>query len=367
MSKASIPAAARNRRSLEWQVTFWVALLAALVLVLWLLGEILLPFVAGMALAYLLDPLANRLERLGIGRMWAAVLIIALFVLVFTVLILLVAPIMANQLGELIRNVPGYVRRVRELVADPGLPWLHRVFGDGLANADNSVGDLVSQGVGWLTTFLASLWAGGRALVSLFSLLVITPVVAFYLISDWPRMIATVDSWIPVPHRPTVRSLAREINDAIGGFIRGQTLVCIILGAIYGVALTLAGLNFGLLIGLIAGLISFIPYVGSMTGLVLSVGVAIAQFWPDWTMVLIVLGIFLIGQFLEGNILSPKLVGESVGLHPVWLMFALLAFGYWFGFLGLLLAVPLAAAVGVLARFALRRYLESPIYTGESS
>jgi predicted PurR-regulated permease PerM len=180
-------------------------------------------------------------------------------------------------------------------------------------------------------------------------------------------MVATVDKWIPVPHRETVRALVREIDTAIAGFVRGQAGVCLILGSFYAVSLSLVGLNFGLLIGLISGLITFIPYVGSMTGLVLAMGVAIAQFWPDWTWIVIVLTIFLFGQFVEGNILAPKLVGENVGLHPVWLIFAMFAFGYLFGFVGLLVAVPLAAAAGVLLRFALRQYLASPFYTGGKS
>jgi len=160
-------------------------------------------------------------------------------------------------------------------------------------------------------------------------------------------------------------ALAREIDDAIAGFVRGQTAVCLILGSFYAVALTIAGLNFGLLIGLLSGLISFVPYVGSMTGLVLATAVAIAQFWPEYTPVVAVVAIFLVGQFIEGYVLAPKLVGESVGLHPVWLMFALFAFGYLFGFVGLLLAVPLAAIVGVVTRFAVRSYLASPLYTGQ--
>jgi predicted PurR-regulated permease PerM len=188
--------------------------------------------------------------------------------------------------------------------------------------------------------------------------------VAFYLLNDWPRLVAAVDRWIPVPQRDTVHGLARDINTAIAGYVRGQSLVCLLLGCYYAVGLTLAGLNFGFLIGLISGLITFIPYVGSMTGLLLALAVAIAQFWPDWTWIVVILAIFLVGQFLEGYVLTPKLVGESTGLHPVWLMFALFAFGYLFGFVGLLVAVPLAAAIGVLARFALRRYLESPLYTG---
>src|SRR5262249_10275963 len=198
-----------------------------------------------------------------------------------------------------------------------------------------------------------------------FSLIVVTPVVAFYLLYDWNQMIATVDNWIPLQHRETVHTLVHEMDDAIAGFVRGQTAVCLILGSFYAVSLTFAGLRFGLLIALCSGVITFIPYVGSMTGLVVSVGVAIAQFWPEYTWSLVVLGIFFVGQFLEGYVLAPKLVGESIGLHPVWLMFALFAFGYLFGFVGLLLAVPLAAGSGVLIRFALARYFASPLYIGK--
>jgi predicted PurR-regulated permease PerM len=192
----------------------------------------------------------------------------------------------------------------------------------------------------------------------------VTPVVAFYLICDWDRMVGSVAHLIPLQQRQTVQTLLAEIDAAISAYVRGQSGVCLILGSYYALGLTLAGLNFGLLIGAVSGLISFIPYVGSLTALVLSLGVAVAQFFPDWTHILIVGGIVLVGQFLEGNVLAPKLVGHSVGLHPVWLMFALFAFSYLFGFVGLLLAVPLAAATAVLIPFALRRYLKSPLYTG---
>jgi predicted PurR-regulated permease PerM len=348
------------------QLIFWLAALVLFVLGMWLLSEILLPFVAGLAIAYLLTPLTDRLERLGVNRLAAALLIITVVVLALIYLILLVAPILGSQLSSFIESVPGYVTTLQALLSDPSRPWVQRLLGAGF-NADKSIGDLMTQGVGWLTTFLHSLWSGGRALVSVFSLVVVTPVVAFYLIYDWHRMVRTVDGWIPLHQRDTVRGLAREVDAAISGFVRGQTAVCLILGSFYAVALTLTGLNFGLLIGLISGLITFIPYVGSMTGLILSLAVAVAQFWPNYGSILMVLGVFLVGQFVEGNVLSPKLVGESVGLHPVWLIFALLAFGYLFGFVGLLVAVPLAATIGVLSRFAMRRYLQSSFYIGEKS
>jgi predicted PurR-regulated permease PerM len=345
------------------QMTFWVATLAVFIAALWLLHDILLPFVAGMALAYLLDPLASRLQRLGLSRLLAALVIVTLFGLSFIALLLVIVPILTEQFGALIAKLPDYVTRLQALVSEPNRQWLRKVLGEGFADG-NSAGELVKQGAGWLTTFLRSLWSGGQALVSILSLLVVTPVVAFYMLNDWDRMVSTVDGWVPVHHRETVRSLAREIDVAIAGFIRGQAGVCLILASFYAVTLTLAGLSFSLLIGLVSGLITFMPYVGSMIGLVVGVSVAVAQFWPQATPILIVVGIFLVGQFLEGYVLSPKLVGESVGLHPVWLIFALFAFGYLFGFVGLLLAVPLAAAFAVLARFGLRQYLASPLYTG---
>lgn len=345
----------------ERQLWFWLAGLVLLVLALWLLSEILLPFVVGLGIAYLLTPIVDRLERLGVNRMIASLLLIIVVVLAFVWMVLMVAPLLGGQLASFIDNVPGYIAKLQKLASDR--PWVQEIFG-GSFGGDKSMGDLVSQGIGWITSFLKSLWSGGRALVSLFSLIVIAPVVGFYFIYDWHRMVARVDGWIPVHQRAVVRQLAREVDAAISGFVRGQTAVCLILGSFYAIALTLTGLNFGLLIGLVSGVITFIPYVGSTTGLVLSLGVAVAQFWPEWTSIVTVLGVFIVGQFIEGNILSPKLVGQSVGLHPVWLIFALLAFGYLFGFVGLLVAVPLAATIGVLARFALKRYLQSSFYTG---
>jgi predicted PurR-regulated permease PerM len=355
---------APNGVSFQRQIVFWVAALFVFIVLLWLLSSILLPFIAGLGIAYLLTPLTDRLERAGINRLAAALLIITLVVLVIILMILMVAPMLGSQLSSFVGNLPGYVTKLQQVINDPSRPWVQKLVGAGM-NADVGVSDLVTQGAGWLTTALKSLWSGGSALVSLFSLLVVTPVIAFYLIYDWHTMIRTVDSWIPLHQRDTVRALAREVDAAIAGFVRGQSAVCVILGTFYALALTLAGLNYGLLIGLISGLITFIPYVGSMTGLILSLGVAVAQFWPDYTWIALILGIFVFGQFVEGNVLSPKLVGESVGLHPVWLILALLAFGYLFGFVGLLIAVPLAATIGVLARFALRRYLQSSLYTGE--
>lgn len=349
------------------QVAFWLAALVLAVAALYVLRGILLPFVAGLALAYLLDPVADRFERMGIGRLGATLLILVLFVLAFVLALVLLVPLLFHQVQSFVDRLPEYVDRLQALLVEQGRPLLERLGGrEALADVQSSAGDLVKQGGAWLLGFLRGLWSGGQALIGVFALLVVTPVVAFYILVDWDRMIGSIDAWVPVRNRETVRRLAREINHAIAGFIRGQALVCLILGTFYAVALAAIGLNFGALIGMTAGFLSFIPYVGSLTGLLVSVGMALVQFWPDWTWILATLGVFVAGQFFEGNILSPKLVGASVGLHPVWLMFALFAFGSLFGFVGLLLAVPLAAAVGVLARFALQSYLASPLYHGGS-
>jgi predicted PurR-regulated permease PerM len=349
---------------IERHIVFWIVALAVFVGLLWLLSPILLPFVLGLALAYVLDPLANRLAKRGVSRLVAASIILGGTVLALAILLLLIAPVLAKQLAGFIDNAPAYAQRLQSLVSDPNHPWLKRIVGDNLGGGDKSVGDLMNQAMGYLTNFLGSLWTKGQALISIFSLLIITPVVAFYLICDWDRMVSAVDSLIPLPQRDTVRGLGHDIDATISAYVRGQSGVCLILGSYYAVGLTLAGLSFGLLIGVVSGLISFIPYVGSLTALVLSLSVAVAQFFPDWMPIVVVGGVVLVGQFLEGNVLAPYLVGHSVGLHPVWLMFALFAFGYLFGFVGLLLAVPLAAATGVLIRYAVGRYRDSPIYTG---
>ncbi len=351
--------------TLQKQLGFWLAAFVVLSLVLYVLGSVLLPFVAGLVLAYLLDPLASRLERWGVSRLVATIGILAAFVLVFVLALVLLAPVLAQQLSAFVAKLPSYVSQLQAIASERGGPlveWLGG--GTGLKDAQKVIGDFAGEAAAWATKVGQTALAGGQAIASIISLLVITPVVAFYLLVDWDKMVDAIDSWLPVRQRDTIRGLVTQMDSAIAGFIRGQSLVCLLLGSYYAIGLWMMGLNFGVLIGIVSGFLSFIPYIGSITGLLLAVGVATVQFWPDWTMPLLAFAIFASGQFIEGNILSPKLVGEAVGLHPVWLMFALVAFGSLFGFVGLLLAVPLAAMVGVLSRFALGRYLASPLYSG---
>jgi predicted PurR-regulated permease PerM len=235
-----------------------------------------------------------------------------------------------------------------------------------MGNIKDNLSKYVGEGVSFIIGVFVQIWSSGKALVDVMSLLVITPVVAFYLLLDWDNMIAKLDSWVPRDYLATVRDLASQMNDAIAGFVRGQGTICLILAIFYGSALSAAGLNFGLLIGIMSGLISFIPYLGSLLGFIVSVGIALVQFWPDYPWVILIAGIFLFGQFLDGYILQPKLIGEKVGLHPVWLMFSLLAFGALFGFVGLLVAVPTSASIAVLVRYAISRYLVSDLYHGLS-
>ena len=346
------------------QVLFWLGATAGLVLFLYVFSSILLPFLAGMILAYFLDPVADWLERRGLSRLAATILILVMFVIVLVLALMLIIPVLATQLADFLGRLPDYLSRLQALVTGFDPDWLSETLGVDPASLRDGLNSLLTQGAGFLSALFASIWSSGKTLIDLAGLFVITPVVAFYMLLDWDKMIATVDGWIPRDHLATVRAIAGDVDTAVAGFVRGQGTLCLILGVLYAIGLTAVGLNFGLLIGLFAGLVSFIPYVGSLLGLVLSVGVAIVQFWPEWHWIAIVAAIFFGGQFIEGNILQPNLVGKSVGLHPVWLMFALFAFGALFGFVGLLVAVPAAAAVGVLVRFALSRYLDSPLYRG---
>jgi len=346
------------------QIGFWIASALVLALFFYLFSEILLPFVAGMALAYFLDPVADRLERLGLSRIMATVLILFAFIVVLVVALVVLIPVLASQLSDFIGKLPDYLSRLQGLITSFDPMWIENRFGVNVADLREGLNSLLTSGVGFVTTIFQSIWSSGLALFSIAGLFVVTPVVAFYMLLDWDRMVTKVDGWVPRDHVDTVRQIATDINASTAGFVRGQGTLCLILGVMYAGGLSLTGLNFAILIGLFAGLISFIPYVGSLVGLVLSVGLAFVQFWPDWTMVAAVAGVFFVGQFIEGNILQPRLVGKSVGLHPVWLMFALFAFGALFGFVGLLIAVPAAAAVAVLVRFAIDKYLESPLYKG---
>jgi predicted PurR-regulated permease PerM len=343
---------------------FWSAVALAFVAVLVLLSDVLLPFVAGMAIAYFLDPLADRVEARGLSRALATTLVLVLFFVLFVAAVLLLVPLLQGQLMGVVRQLPGAL----QALGGGAMRSLERLSAEidpeQLEDVRAAVRDTQKALAGWLIGAIEGLFASGLALLNLIGLLVITPVVAWYLLRDWDRLVARVDHWLPRDHAETIREQMREIDRTLAGFVRGQVLVCAILGAAYALALALAGLHYGLVVGLIAGLISFIPYVGSITGLVLGLGLGYLQFGFSIELAIIA-AIFLAGQAVEGYYLTPKLVGERVGLHAVWLIFALLAGGSLFGFVGILLAVPVAAVIGVLARFAVASYLDSRLYRGD--
>lgn len=348
--------------TLERQLRFWLGALAGFVLFLWLFSGVLLPFVAGIAIAYLLDPIADRLERLGLSRGLAALAIVLGIFVVLVAGLILVLPLLGHQLAGLLERLPTLIARLQDLARPYFDGELRKLLGGDAKALEGGLQTALSQGAGWITRVLQSLWNGGQAVVSVLSVLVISPVVAAYMLVDWDDMIARIDGWVPPRHRDTVRLLAGRMNDAVAGFVRGQVSVCLAMGVYYGLGLALVGLEFGLLIGLMSGLLGIVPYVGFGSGLVVGLIVALVQYWPDWHGLVLVALVFAGGQVLEGYVLTPNWVGRSVGLHPVWLLFSLFAFGSLFGFVGMLIAVPAAAAIGVLARFAIEQYLASAYF-----
>ena len=343
------------------QALYWGIAAAVLFLVLWGLGNVILPFLVGGAIAYFLDPVADRLQRAGMSRTVATALISVVAVLGFILLALLIVPMLVRQLAQLVNAAPDILGQLQTFLT---ARFPHIMESDSVVMQTlNALGQTIQSRGGELASGLLS---SALSVINAVVFIVVVPVVAFYMLLDWDRMVAKVDGWLPRDHQPVIRRLARDIDTALAGFVRGQVSVCLILGTFYSVALMAAGLQFGLIVGAIAGLITFIPYVGALMGGVLAIGLALYQFWGDWLQIGLIAAIFAVGQFLEGNIITPKLVGKSVGLHPLWLIFALSAFGSLFGFTGMLVAVPVAAAIGVLVRFAIGRYTDSKLYTGHA-
>ena len=343
----------------ETQVKYWGIATAVFLVVMWALGDVILPFVLGAALAYFLDPIADWLENHGFTRAWATAIITFFATLTFVLVALLVVPMLLRQAAGLVETAPEMAANLQTVILErfPELGDANSTIRKSLASFGETVRD-------WGDDVLNTVLASVSGLFNVVLLFVIVPVVAFYLLYDWDNMIAKVDGLLPRDHAPVIRDLARQIDRTLAGFVRGQGTVCLILGIYYAVALMAVGLNFGLIVGFIAGALTFIPYVGALVGGALAIGLALFQFWGDWLWIVLVWAIFQSGQFVEGNILTPRMVGSSVGLHPVWLIFALSAFGTLFGFVGLLVAVPVAAMIGVLIRFAVQQYQSSRLYKG---
>lgn len=349
------------------QVLVWVGFFAVTIIMAWVFRPILLPFVLGLILAYLLNPLVNLLQRVRIGRPWGSAFILLVFITVIITLFVIVVPPLLEQAVGLVTGMPGYITALQDL-AQQVVPQLAEWLGpERTQQLEESIADLTGRSVELMGAITAQLATSSLNVFTTIAWLVITPVVVFYLLIDWEGMLKRIDDLLPRDHANEIRGVLKDIDRAMAGVIRGQGGVVLVLSIYYATALTTAGLNYGLAIGLIGGALSFIPYVGFATGFILSMAVALVQFWPDqWLFIVIVFGVYVVGQFLEANILYPKLVGQSININAVWMMFALFAFGLLLGFVGLLLAVPLTAIAGVLTRYALRKYQESTLYRGVS-
>ena len=346
----------------QTQMKYWGIASVMFLVVLWFLGDVILPFVLGGAIAYFLDPVADRLEKLGCTRAIAVSIITLIALLIFIVMALLVIPTLIEQTLSLINIAPQLFNDLQSFLTErfPQLVDEESTLRKSLIAVGETIRDRGGQ-------VLDTVVGSAASLINIVVLFVIVPVVAFYLLYDWDRMVADLDDMLPRDHAPVIRDLAGQVDKTLASFIRGMGTVCLILGTYYAVALMIVGLQFGLVVGFVAGLITFIPYVGAVVGGALAVGLALFQFWGDWISIGLVATIFVLGQVAEGNFLTPKLVGNSVGLHPVWLIFALSVFGALFGFVGMLVAVPVAACIGVLARFAISQYKDSRLYRGLDS
>jgi predicted PurR-regulated permease PerM len=348
-------------------VGFWAAALLALLLFLALFREILLPFVGGIAMAYFLNPAADALERGGLNRSLAAVLLIGGSAVLLGFALMFLAPLVIEQIKALSATLPTDMARLRVsleqfLAARLGidLSTVQAAIKSGMADLQAAFGSTAGQ-------VASAVINRGVAFVNVLSLLLITPLVAFYLLVDWHRMLATVSDWLPRHDAATIRRLAGEIDQSVAAFIRGQGTICIILGVFYAVGLSLVGLRYGLIVGVGTGLAAFVPVVGWLLGFLVAIGLALAQFGGEWLPIVLVAAVLLAGMAIDTAFLSPRLVGERIGLHPVWLIFALFAFSYLFGFVGTLIAVPLAAATVVLVRYALEQYRASVYFQGPAS
>ena len=340
---------------------FWLGALALFVVALWLLSGILLPFVAGCAIAYFLDPVVDRLETRRVPRTLATALVLALFFLGLVLLLLLVLPLLELEAAQLASRVPAAVAFGRQQVDALVETAREQLSPEDLAKLKDMAGGIAATALGYAASFIERLLTSGLALANLLSLVIVTPVVSFFLLRDWDRIVARIDQWLPRRHAATIREQARLIDRTLAGFVHGQVLVGVVDAVYYAAALSLAGLDFAVIIGIVVGVLSFIPFAGIATGIVLALGLGLVQFgWAPRLLVL--LAIFAAGYAAESNFLSPRLVGGRVNLHPVAVIFAFFAFWSLFGFIGLLLAVPVAAVIGVLVRFAIDRYLASPLY-----
>ena len=352
---------------IERQLVFWITALILLLLGVGLLRDILLPFIVGIIIAYALNPAVDRLMTWGLSRTIASAVALTGVLAVVGIILVSLVPLLLHQTQALALSLPTQVQQLRTVIEDMAREHLGPRYPEFAASLDQLSKTLTDNWGTIASAAAQSIWGQMRSLFNFMSLVLITPLVAFYMLVDWREMLAKIDSWLPRDHASEIRRLADEINGAVAAFIRGQGLVCVALAVFYAVALSATKLEYGLLIGIATGVMSFAPFVGWALGGIVALALALAQFWPNLGPVAMVALVFVMGQVLDAAFLSPRFIGSRIGLHPVWLLFALMLFSYLFGFLGLLVAVPVAAAAGVLVRYALQLYLKSELYRGPAS
>lgn len=342
---------------------FWIGLFLLILVVLGLVQSILMPFVVGFAIAYVLAPAVTRLETWGIRRTLASFLILALFLLGLSLILVILVPLIQGQVIQLIASIPAIVRLLQNRLADLVELLEQRLPAEDVARLRDMIGAKTAEALTWLALLLQSLITSSLAILNILSLVIVTPIVTFFVLRDWEKMVAVIDSYLPRPSLETVRGQARLVSDTLVGFVHGQALICLILAIYYAGALSVMGLYSALAVGVLVGVLAIIPILGVATGFILALSLAASQY-GTWTALLTVCAIFAVGELINANILTPQLLGDRVHLHPVWVIFALFAGGALFGFIGIVLAVPAAAVIGVLARFALSRYRQSTLYNG---
>ncbi|MBV9966892.1 MAG: AI-2E family transporter [Alphaproteobacteria bacterium] len=344
-----------------YRLLFWLGLIVVVVIALGWVQSILLPFVTGFVIAYVLAPIVARLERRGLRRDLGSLLVVMLFLVAVAGILVVLVPLIQGQIVELIARVPSLVHSSQDLLGKLITLLQEQLPAEDIGKVRDLVGTKLAEALTWLAALVQGMITSSFAILNILSLVIVTPIVTFFLLRDWDAIVAQIDSYLPRQSLDTVRGQARIVSDTLVGFIHGQAMVCLILSIYYGIALTAAGLKSGLALGLLIGVLAIIPILGVATGFILAIGFAALQF-GSWTEILVVIGIFAFGQLVEANVLTPKLVGDRIHLHPVWVIFALFAGGTLFGFVGILLAVPAAAVLGVLIRFALTRYRASTLY-----
>jgi predicted PurR-regulated permease PerM len=366
---AKKPPAKATHQAQLWQarwfhLVMWLALFVLAMMFLNAVRPILLPFVLGGLLAYLMDPAADRLVHWGVKRGIAAALLTTLLFSMLVGLMVWLGPLLYHQLIDLVAKIPGMIREAEMSLREDTAP-IFRTLGRLTGNEDgipSNIGELLQKGVSSAGAIAASMLASAGSILNVIGLLLITPVVCFYFTRDWPGVVERSEHLLPRVYAPTIKTQLHKINLTLAAYVRGQLTVMLLLAVFYAVLFTLIGIKYAVLLGLLAGLLVIIPYIGTWISVGLGLVVAYGQFGlstPWWIM----LGIYVFGQIVESQILTPKIVGDRVGVHPLWLLFGMLAGGVLLGFVGVILAVPLTAVISVLVKFVIERYLQSTLYT----